>query len=123
MELPRTVFQDLKFKPGIDAEIREPMASLELVTVIVLQTETNPAGKNSIFAASRPLASKSATESNLTPADGYPRPKGNRRRKDCGRALSAAQIGSKLKFGKGDWEIVGVMSQGRRPSTVSYGST
>ena len=28
---------------------------------------------------------------------------------------TAAQIGSKLQFGKGDWEIVGVMSQGTRP--------
>src|SRR5215203_2833212 len=37
--MSRAVFQDLKFKPGIArTQSGEPMASLELVTVIVLPT-------------------------------------------------------------------------------------
>src|SRR5947207_6476607 len=45
--LSRAVFQDLKFKPGIaKSKSGEPMASLELVTVIVLTTPENPAGNN-----------------------------------------------------------------------------
>ena len=32
--------------------------------------------------------------------------------KNVAERYTAAQIGSKLQFGKGDWEIVGIMSQG-----------
>src|SRR6476659_1807500 len=43
--MSRTVYQDLKFKPGIArTQAGEPMASLEMVTVIVLPTSDNPAG-------------------------------------------------------------------------------
>src|SRR3954454_17053673 len=45
--MSRAVFQDLKFNPATPRpKAGEPMASLELVTVIVLPTESNPSGNN-----------------------------------------------------------------------------
>jgi putative ABC transport system permease protein len=112
--LSRTVFQDLKFKPGIErSKSGEPMASLELVTVIVLPTETNPAGNNVNLRGVTPIG--------IEIRDGIKLESGRwftpgRREvvvgKNVAERYSAAQIGSKLQFGKGDWEIVGVMSQG-----------
>jgi putative ABC transport system permease protein len=112
--LSRAVFQDLKFKPGIArSKSGEPMASLELVTVIVLPTETNPAGNNVNLRGVTPIG--------IEIRDGIKLESGRwftpgRREvvvgKNVAERYSAAQIGSKLQFGKGDWEIVGVMSQG-----------
>src|SRR6516164_11168718 len=43
----RTAFQDLKFKPGIaKGHDGQPLASLEMVTVINLAAVDNPAGSN-----------------------------------------------------------------------------
>ena len=48
-----------------------------------------------------------------TPAAGLP-PAGVKSSsgKNVAERYPGAQIGNKLQFGKGDWEIVGVMSQG-----------
>ena len=60
--MSRAIYQDLKFKPGIArTKAGEPMASLELVTVIVLPTPENPAGNNVNLRASLPPASKWGT--------------------------------------------------------------
>src|SRR5687768_10248939 len=43
----RTTFQTLKSRPGIaKTQSGEPMASVEMVTVIALPTEDNPSGNN-----------------------------------------------------------------------------
>src|SRR6266545_3276074 len=43
----RSSFQDLKFKPGIArSSSGEPTASLEMVTVVLLETPENPEGTN-----------------------------------------------------------------------------
>ena len=43
----RTAFQDLKFKPGIArSKSGEPLASLELVTVVMLESPDKPEGMN-----------------------------------------------------------------------------
>ena len=112
--MSRTVFQDLKFKPGIaKSKSGEPMASLELVTVIVLPTPENPAGNNVNLRGVTPIG--------LEIRDGLKIDSGRwfapgRREVVVGRNIPSryhgTQIGDKLHFGKGDWEIVGVMSQG-----------
>jgi putative ABC transport system permease protein len=112
--MSRAVYQDLKFKPGIArTKAGEPMASLELVTVIVLPTPENPAGNN--------VNLRGVTQTGLEIRDGLKIDSGRwftpgRREVVVGKNIasrySGAQIGSKLQFGKGDWEIVGIMSQG-----------
>ena len=112
--MSRTVYQDLKFKPGIArTQAGEPMASLEMVTVIVLPTSDNPAGNNVNLRGVSPIG--------LEIRDGLKIDSGRwftpgRREVVVGKNIASryagAQIGNKLQFGKGDWEIVGVMSQG-----------
>jgi putative ABC transport system permease protein len=89
------------------------MASLELVSVIALPTPENPAGNN--------INLRGVTPMGIEIRDGLKVESGRwftpgKREVVVGRGLvgryPAAQIGSKLQFGKGDWEVVGVISQG-----------
>ncbi|MEO7142711.1 MAG: ABC transporter permease [Bryobacteraceae bacterium] len=110
----REVFQDLKFKPGIARNgAGEPMASLEVVTVINLSSDANPNGMN-------------VTVRGLTPMGLEMRPgvkviKGRWFRqgqrevvvgKSTAKRYPEAGLGGKLRFGKGSWEVVGVMDGG-----------
>ncbi len=89
------------------------MASLELVTVIVLPTETNPAGNNVNLRGVTPIGIEIRDGIKLESGRWFT--PGRREvvvENNVAERYTAAQIGSKLQFGKGDWEIVGVMSQG-----------
>jgi putative ABC transport system permease protein len=110
----RTQFQDLKFKPGIATGANgQPLASLEVVTVINLSSTDTGEGTNMTVRGLQPsgielrrgvkLASgrwfqegKRELVAGKTAADRYPE----------------VQIGRKIRFGRGDWEIVGVMDAG-----------
>ncbi len=110
----RTTFQDMKFKPGIArTKSGEPMASLEMVTVIALPTPDNPSGVN--------INVRGVTPIGIEIRDGVKIDSGRwftagRREVVVGKNLVKrfpdTQIGSKMQFGKGDWEVVGIMSQG-----------
>lgn len=113
--LSRSVYQDLKFKPGIArSQSVDPLASLEMVTVITLPTESNPAGNNINLRALTPLG--------IEIRDGLKLESGRwftpgRREVVVGKSVAArypnTRIGNKLEFGgKGAWEVVGIMSQG-----------
>jgi len=105
----------MKFKPGIArTKSGEPMASLELVSVIALPTPDNPAGNN--------INLRGVTPVGIEIRDGLKIESGRwfmpgRREVVVGRGLvgryPGARIGNKLQFGKGDWEVVGIMSQGK----------
>ena len=54
--MSRAVFQDLKFKPGIArSKSGDPLASLEMVTVLALETAENPSGSNVTLRGVTPL--------------------------------------------------------------------
>jgi putative ABC transport system permease protein len=108
-------FQIIKAKPGIaQTPSGESMASLELVTVIILESPENPAGVN--------ISVRGLTTTGFAMREGVRIAEGRmfqpgRREIVVGKGLAKrypkASIGSKLDFGRGDWEVVGVMDGGR----------
>jgi putative ABC transport system permease protein len=113
--LPRASFQVIKAKPGIARNAKgEPMASLEMITVITLPSEDNPSGNNINLRGVPPMG--------IEIRDGLKIDSGRwftpgRREVVVGKGLAerypGVQIGNKLSLGKGEWEIVGIMSQGK----------
>ena len=111
----RTQFQDLKFKPGIATGANgQPLASLEVITVINLSSTETGEGTNVTVRGLQPAGlemrhgvkissgrwfqeGKRELVAGKTAADRYPE----------------AQLGRKVRFGRGDWEIVGIMDAGR----------
>jgi putative ABC transport system permease protein len=110
----RQQYQDLKFRPGIALDARqEPMVSLELVTVVNLPSVDNPDGVN--------ITLRGLTERGIEMRDGLKIATGRwfrpgHREAVVGKAVAKrnpdAQVGKRLKFGRGMWEIVGVMDAG-----------
>lgn len=108
-------FQTIKVKPGIaQATSGEPMASLELVTVVILESPENPSGIN--------ISLRGLTTTGFAMRDYAQITEGRmfqpgRRELVVGKGLAKrypkARIGSKLDFGRGEWEVVGVMDAGR----------
>src|SRR5215467_6805335 len=106
----RSIFQDVKFKPGIArGKDGQPLASEEVVLVVNLPSATNPNGNN-------------ITVRGLTPA-GWEMREGlrivsgrmfqtGRREVVVGKSVAAgypdATLGKAIKFGRGDWEVVGI---------------
>jgi putative ABC transport system permease protein len=109
----RDAFQAIKFKPGIAvSKSGEPKASLEIVSVINLTSVDAPDGINVNLRGLMPVGIemrdlKLATGRWFTPG---------RREVVVGESIAkrfpAARMGKTLKFGRGDWEIVGVMEAG-----------
>jgi len=108
-------FQTIKAKPGIARTADgEPMASLELVTVIILESPENPSGIN--------ISLRGLTTTGFAMRDSVRIAEGRmfqpgRREVVVGKGLAKrypkARIGSKLDFGRGEWEVVGIMDGGR----------
>jgi putative ABC transport system permease protein len=110
---PRTQFGDLRFKAGIARTASgEPMASLEMVTVIVLNTETG-AGSNINLRGLTPVGVEMRRGLRLEKGRWFTP---GRRELVVGSSLEGrypgAQIGKRMTFGRGEWEVVGVMSLG-----------
>jgi putative ABC transport system permease protein len=108
-------FQIIKVNPGI-ARLPEgePMASLELVTVIMLESPENPLGIN---ISMRGLTTTGvAMRENVRIAEGRMFQAGRREvvvGKGVARRYSIARLGSKIDLGRGPWEVVGIMDGGR----------
>ncbi|MFN0085473.1 MAG: ABC transporter permease [Blastocatellia bacterium] len=108
-------FQIIKVKPGIArAPNGEPMASLELVTVVMLESPENPSGVNISL---RGLTTTGfAMRENARISEGRMFEPGRREAvvgKGLAKRYPKASIGSKLDFGRGEWEVVGIMDAGR----------
>lgn len=111
----RSSYQDLKFKPGIARNAAgEPMASLEMVTVILLE---GPDGKEGINVTLRGLLPIGAEM-----RDGWRIVEGRmfeagKRELIVGKNIAArypsARLGKKLKLSRGEWEVVGIFDAGR----------
>ncbi|SRR5258708_18873369 len=111
----RTQFQDLKFKPGIAAGANgQPLASLEVMTVINLSSTDTGEGTNMTVRGLQPTGIELRRGVKLASGRWFQEGK---RELVAGKAAAErypeVQIGRKIRFGRGDWEIVGVMDAGR----------
>ncbi len=113
--MARSVFEDLKAEAGIARGADgHPLASLELVTVINLPSVDSPDGMN--------ITLRGVTETGLALRERTKISSGRWFRpgarevvvgKSIAKRYPDAQIGKKLHFGRGDWEVVGVMDAGQ----------
>jgi putative ABC transport system permease protein len=111
----RAQFQDLKFKPGIATGTDgQPLASLEIVTVINLANVENPDGVNLTVRGVSPAGIPMRPGIHISSGRWF---EAGHREVVVGSSLAGrypdAQIGRKILFGRGMWEVVGVMDAGR----------
>jgi putative ABC transport system permease protein len=112
--ITREVFQDLKSMAGIARTGDQPRASLEMVTVINLPSVDSPDGMNVTLRGILPVGIE--MRDGLKIQDGRWFRAGQREvvvGKSIARRYPGAQLGKKLRFGRGDWEVVGVMDGGQ----------
>ena len=112
--VPRQTFQDLKAKAGIARENGEPLASLEMVSVINLPSIENPAGTNVTLRALLPVGER--MRDGLTLQQGRWFQAGQREivvGKSIAKRYPDAHLGKSLRFGRGAWLVVGVMDGGQ----------
>ena len=106
----RTVFSDLRFKPGIQKNARgEPLASLEMVTVLNLVSTEYPDGSNINLRGLTPTGIEIRDDVRIVEGRWFTP---GRREVTVGASVARrnpeARIGKKLKFGRGEWDVVGV---------------
>jgi putative ABC transport system permease protein len=111
--LTQQQFQIVKSFPGIAVGADgQPMASLEVVTIVNLPTVAHPEGENVTL---RGLSIRGVQMRKLKLAAGRWFQPGQREiviGKSIAKRYPSAQIGKQLKFGKGLWMVVGVMDAG-----------
>jgi putative ABC transport system permease protein len=111
--LTQQQFQILKTFPGIAVgRDGQPMASLEVVTITTIPTKDNPDGANITI---RGLPQRGLEMRHIKITSGRWFHPGQREvvvGKSIAARYDAAQVGKQLKFGKGYWQIVGVMDSG-----------
>ncbi|SPE31449.1 conserved membrane hypothetical protein [Candidatus Sulfopaludibacter sp. SbA6] len=111
----REQFQDLKFKSGIAlGRDGQPLASLEIVTVINLGSGDHEEGTNVTVRGLPPAGIEMRPNIHIVSGRWFDQGK---REVVVGKQIAArypeAGIGKKLHFGRGDWDVVGVMDAGR----------
>ena len=112
--MTREIFQDLRSNPGIAKWNDEPMASLEIVTVINLPSVDSPQGMNITLRGVLPVGREMRHELKLQ--DGRWFNAGQREivvGKSIAKRYPGAQMGKTLRFGHGEWLIVGIMDGGQ----------
>src|SRR5713226_7721603 len=111
----RQGFQDIKFKSGIArGKSDDPLASLEMVTVINLVSVDAPDGINVTVRGLSPTGIE--LRENLKLEAGRWFEPGKREvvvGESIAKRFPEARLGGKLRFGSGDWDVVGVMSAGQ----------
>ena len=109
--MARSVFEELKSNRGIArAADGHPLASLELVNVINLHSSEHPDGMNVTVRGITPTGLELREHVKISQGRWF-RP-GMREvvvGKSVAKRYPEAQFGKKLRFGKGEWEVVGVM--------------
>jgi putative ABC transport system permease protein len=109
----REALQILKAKPGIAVNsANEPMASPEVLTVINLPSVDSPTGMNVTV---RGLSQVGVGMRELKIQRGRWFQTGQREvvvGKSVAKRYPNAQLGKYLRFGRGDWEVVGVIDAG-----------
>ncbi|MGI9070085.1 MAG: ABC transporter permease [Bryobacteraceae bacterium] len=106
-------FQTVKSFPGIAVGADgQPMASLEVVSIVNLPTVAHPEGENVTL---RGLSMRGVEMRKLKLAAGRWFQPGQREiviGKSIATRYPTAQLGRQLKFGKGLWTVVGIMDAG-----------
>jgi putative ABC transport system permease protein len=118
--ITREGFQVIKFKPGIAANAaKEPEASLEIVSVINLVSVDAPDGVNVNLRGLMPLGIE-LRGMKLTSGRWF---NTGRREVVVGEAIAkrfpAAGMGKSIRFGRGEWEVVGIMASPGHGATDS----
>jgi putative ABC transport system permease protein len=112
--MSRELFQIIKANPGIAKRGEEPLASLEVVTVINLPSVDSPQGMNVTLRGLLPTGVQMRNDLKLQAGVWF---NPGQREIVVGRSIAkrypAAQLGSRLRFGRGEWLIVGVMDGGQ----------
>ncbi|MEJ1932552.1 ABC transporter permease [Nostoc sp. NIES-2111] len=107
--------QVLKTKRGLATNAQgEPMASLELITVVVLEGPEAPGGINISVRGLTPIGWD--MRENIQVIAGRRFTPGRRELvvgKGVAQRYPMAGLGRKIDFGRGDWEVVGIMDAGR----------
>jgi putative ABC transport system permease protein len=110
----REAYQDLKSMAGIARDGDEPMASLEMVTVINLPSVDSPTGMNVTLRGILPVGIKMRDDLKLQDGRWF---RAGQREVVVGKSIAkrypGAHMGKKLRFGRGEWEVVGVMDGGQ----------
>jgi putative ABC transport system permease protein len=111
----RQQFQDLKFLPGIArAANGDPLASLEMITVINIASVDAPDGMNINVRGLNQIGID--MRKNLKLVSGRWFQQGKREvvvGESIAKRFPDAHLGGKLRFGRGSWDVVGVMSAGQ----------
>ena len=118
----RSQFQDLKFKAGIaTGRDGQPLASMEVVTIMILDHADGSGSANFTVRGLAPAGIEMRRNVHLIRGRWF-RP--GQREVVVGKAVSdqfpEQQIGKRIHFGRGEWEIVGVFdaSGGAQSSEV-----
>jgi|RhiMetdeSRZDD1v2_1073273.scaffolds.fasta_scaffold204027_2 putative ABC transport system permease protein len=111
--IPITAWNDLKLHPGIQRNgAGDSLASLEIVTVINLPSVENPDGMNLTVRGLR-RAGRELRGVNIKEGRWFSE---GRREVVVGKSVAKrypnTQLGKKLRFGAGEWDVVGVMDAG-----------
>jgi putative ABC transport system permease protein len=111
----RANFQVLKDKPGIARDgSGQPLASLEMVTIVNLANASNPDGQNITLRGITPVGIE--LRENVKIAQGRWFEPGKREvvvGESIAKDYPEARLGGKLRLGSWDWDVVGVMSAGQ----------
>ena len=113
--ISRIVYQDMKFRAGVArAANGDPMVSPEGVVVISLPSVDNPDGSN--------VTLRGITAMGIQMREGIKLASGRwfdqgKREIVVGKSIAArfpgARLGQKVAFGRGQWEVVGIMDAGK----------
>jgi putative ABC transport system permease protein len=111
----RGQFQDLKFKAGIARTANgDPMASLEVVTIINLASVDAPDGMNVTVRGLLPVGIELRRGVKISSGRWF---EAGKRELVVGKSIAqrypGAGMGKRITFGRGDWEVVGVMDAGQ----------
>jgi putative ABC transport system permease protein len=110
----RAKFQDLKFKPGIAlGKDGQPLASLEVLTVINLGGSDTQEGINVSVRGLPPAGIEMRHNIHISAGRWFDQGK---REVVVGKPITIkypeAGLGKKIRFGRGEWDVVGVMDAG-----------
>ena len=112
--LKRSSYDALKFKTGIARDASgAPMASLEVVTVINLESPEHPEGMDVNFRGLTPLGIEMRRGISISQGRWF---RLGQREAVVGQSVAKRYpmvgLGGKIRFGRGNWQVVGIMRWG-----------
>src|SRR5437868_7937898 len=113
--ISRTVYQDMKFRAGVARRANgDPMVSPEGIVVVNLPSVDNPEGSNVTLRGLTPMGIQMREGIKLVSGRWF---ESGKREIVVGKSIAArfpsARMGQKVAFGRGDWEVVGIMDAGK----------